>query len=200
MMTKYWQIGAQTVYMPAVGCFMNVMMHKGIYGKRTAPSNHILPLPLRTFYSSHSSLCTLCVLQRDVSTFNLSQVHHQIFMQVLRRDARYTFYEGLFVVFSQECITGFWSLNHWRESSIQKMTKQHVYNLYKSTLWYHTCWLQLRLWHNSQQLFSLKYLFVNLICELLLTSVPSLTLYQWGKFAFGSYLSLMKNEGQNWRR
>lgn len=59
----------------------------------------------------------LGVLQRDVSTFNLSQVHHQIFMPVLRRDAKYTFYWGLFVVCSQECITSFWSPNHWRESS-----------------------------------------------------------------------------------
>jgi len=89
MMTKYWQIVAQTVYMPAVGCFYERHV---IYGRRSAPSNHILPLPMRTSYSSHSSLCTLCVLQRDVSTFNLSQVHHQIFMPVLPGDARYTFY------------------------------------------------------------------------------------------------------------
>ncbi len=44
----------------------------------------------------------LGVLQRDVSTFNLSQVHHQIFMPVLLSDAKYTFYWGLFVVWMNE--------------------------------------------------------------------------------------------------
>lgn len=34
----------------------------------------------------------------------------------------------------------------------------------------HTCWLKLRGWHNSQQLFSLKYLFVNVCSHLPLPS------------------------------